>query len=90
MIVVLCPSFAEAIDGFYMFLKILQDIEPWRIQYVYDASYCVETDDDLRYIFTDYKLASLYQNMLHADLIYSDAFFELEYGLRMRDLEVYL
>lgn len=90
MIAILCPSFAEAKDAFYMFLKAIQDVEPWRIQYIYDASYCVETDDDLRYIFTDYRLGALYSKILKADLIDQDEFFELEYGTTAKDLEAYV
>lgn len=89
MIVVLCPSFPEAIDAFYMFLKMLQEIEPWRIQYIYDACYCVEMDDNLRYIFTDYRRKGIYRNTC-ADYISMDEFFDLEYGLNIDYLEDYL
>lgn len=79
MIVILCPSFEDAIHAYDIFVSFLEDINPWAIKKTYNASYCVETDDDLRYIFTDYRL----RNVFHTpDKIDMEQFFEdiSEYG----------
>ncbi len=59
MIVVLCNSFQDAQDGFDMFMNFLETYEPFSIKRVFNYSYCVETDDDLRYIFVDYRFKKL-------------------------------
>lgn len=59
MIVVLCKSFEEAQDGFDMFMDFLETYEPCSISKVFNYSYCVETDDDLRYIFVDRRFKKL-------------------------------
>lgn len=53
MIVILCNSFDEAKDGFVRFMDFLEAYEPLNISKVFEYSYCVETDDNLRYIFVD-------------------------------------
>ncbi len=59
MIVVLCNSFQEAQDGFDIFMDFLETYKPFSISRVFEHSYCVETDDDLRYIFVDYRFKNL-------------------------------
>lgn len=61
MIVVLCDSFEDAQDGYDIFVSFLEDIDPFLIKKTCNASYCVETDDDLRYIFVDYRFRPLFQ-----------------------------
>lgn len=76
MIVILCNSFEEAQDGYDMFVSFLEENEPWYIRTTYDASYCVETDDDLRYIFVDYRFEALFKTFDNPDVIEMDEFFE--------------
>lgn len=59
MIVILCNSFQEAQDSFDVFMDFLETYEPFSISKEFRHSYCVETDDDLRYIFIDYRFKSL-------------------------------
>lgn len=77
MIVVLCNSFQEVEDGFSMFMDFLETYEPFSILKVFEYSYCVETDDNLRYIFVDYRfksLASKFDDMI--DYVELDEFLE--------------
>lgn len=77
MIVILCNSFKEAQNDFNSFMDFLNTFEPFSISKVFEHSYCVETDDDLRYIFVDYRfksLASKFDDVI--DYVDSDEFFE--------------
>lgn len=73
MIVILCPSFYDAMDAYDIFVSFLEHAEPFSIRRTYDSCYCVETDDDLRYIFTDYRLRNVFRT---PDTIDVDEFFE--------------
>lgn len=75
MIVILCNSFEEAIHCFYIFLEFLEETSVWnsQIKRVFDAAYCIETDDDLKYVFVDYRFEKLFDK---ADCIDVDEFFE--------------
>lgn len=76
MIVVLCNSFEEAQESFYIFLDFLETYEPSSISKVFKPAYCVETDDDLRYIFVDYRFRNLFHSFCTPDIIEKDEFFE--------------
>lgn len=79
MVVVLCNSFDEAKEGFYRFLNFLQENEPifgTCISKVFKHSYCIETDDDLRYIFVDHRLQNLFYGFDKPDIIEIEEFFE--------------
>lgn len=75
MIVILCDSFEKACEYFQMFLEFLYDLEPQSVRQVFSECNCVETDDDLRYIF-------IYHRFLHdflylkPDILDADRFFE--------------
>ena len=74
MIVVLCDTFDDAIDAFDIFVSYLEEHDPWCIRKVYEPSSCVETDDDLRYIFVDFRMAKYFK---FTDDIYGvDEFFD--------------
>lgn len=75
MIVVLCNSFLEVKDAYDCFVTFLEMHEPWSIVKTYDVAYCVETDDNLRYIFVDYRMRNIFKNMT-PDYIDMDKFFE--------------
>lgn len=76
MIVVLCNSFDEAKEGFFRFMDFLETYEPLSISNVFEYSYCVETDDDLRYIFVDYRFRNLFHSFDSPDIVEMDEFFE--------------
>lgn len=76
MIVVLCNSFEDAQDCYDMFVSFLENFEPFSIKKTYNSSYCIETDDDLRYIFVDYRFKPLFYNFDKPDIIEADEFFE--------------
>lgn len=73
MIVVLCSSFEEAQFAYDIFVKFLEENYPWNIKRFLDAAYCVETDDDLKYVFVDYRFRNLFNK---SDVIDVDEFFE--------------
>lgn len=75
MIVILCDSFEDAKEGFDLFMDFLISYEPLSIKQVFHSSYCVETDDDLRYIFVDYRFKNLFSNICRPDFISMDEFF---------------
>lgn len=73
MIVVLCNSFEEAQFSYDIFVEFLYENHPWNIKHCYDAAYCVEADDDLKYVFVDYRFEHLFDR---SDVIDVDEFFE--------------
>lgn len=73
MIVILCDTWQEAIDGFDIFMQFLEEQIPWSIKRVWEACYCVETDDDLKYLFTHYKMSNVFDTL---DLVNYDKFVE--------------
>lgn len=75
MIVILCPCCQDALDSFDVFMDFLETFEPFSIQQVFEDSSCVETDDDLRYLFVDYRLEHLFQKS-ETDFVDMDEFFE--------------
>lgn len=72
MIAVLCPSFYDAKQNFYQFLSMLNS---WEIEKVFYHSYCVETDENLRYIFVDYRMRKIFEE-IRSDIISVDEFFD--------------
>lgn len=75
MIVVLCKSFKIARKAFETFVDFLKDNEPWSIVKIYDCSNCVETDDDLRYVFVDSRYENVFDRS-KPDVIWVSEFFE--------------
>ena len=83
MVVVLCDSYRAASDAFSVFMRILSYYDPWTIRVVNEAALYVETDEDLRYIFCDYRMSKLFEDST-LDILEESEFFEgLEecYGL---------
>lgn len=76
MMVILCNSFQEVQDSYDIFVTYLEMNEPGSIKETYDASYCVDTDDKLRYIFIDYRFEQLFLKMDNVDILYMDEFFD--------------
>lgn len=77
MILVLCDSFGDAQDAYDMFVSFLENNEPWSIKNTWDAAYCVETDDDLRYIFVYYRMEYLlWKKLDRPDVIDVYSFFD--------------
>lgn len=75
MIVILCPTFKDAIYSFYRYVFDLRDyMGEWSIKRLFPSEYCVETDDDLRYIFIDEHFEKAFEGMC-ADFISMDEFF---------------
>lgn len=76
MVVVLCDSFDDAKDGFDSFMDFLENYEPFSILKVFEYSYCVETDDNLRYIFVDRRFKPLFHTFDRPDEVELDEFFD--------------
>ena len=74
MIVILCDSFDDAKEVFEIFLEYLNR-ECYVIKQNFKACYCVETDDDLRYIFIDYRMRNIFKDMT-PDFLDVEEFFE--------------
>ena len=53
MILILCNSFQEAREDYALFKDYLYFSAKEDIREVYNAGLCIETDDDLRYMFVD-------------------------------------
>lgn len=75
MIVILCDSFQDAQDSFDIFVQFLEEIEPFSIREVFEQCLCVDTDDDLRYVFIDYHLVNEF-NKMTPDILDANEFFE--------------
>lgn len=76
MVLVLCDSFEDAQNGFGCFLDFLETYEPFSISKVFEFSYCVETDDDFRYIFIDRRMRKLFYSFDRPDEVELDDFFD--------------
>lgn len=75
MIVILCNSFSDAQEAYDIFITYLEEICLFSIKNTYDFCNCVETDDDLRYIFVDYRMEKLFCTIT-PDILTIDEFFE--------------
>ena len=75
MIVILCESFKDAKEAFDIWLRILSWENPRSIRTIYKNSCCVETDDDLRYIFVDQRMRSVFDKM-RPDILTAEKFFD--------------
>ena len=80
MILVLCNSFKESQSGFAIFMDFLEKYNPLGILKVFEHSYCVETDDNYRYIFIDRRLRNLFKKVDAIDEVDSGEFFETLYS----------
>lgn len=79
MIIILCDSWKDACDAYDCFLVFLEINEPFAIRKEFHYCNCVETFDDLRYIFIDYRVAKIFRDM-KPDVIDVHDFFEgIEY-----------
>lgn len=76
MIAILCDSFEETQDAFDVFVSFLEKNDSCSIKSIDDASYCVETDDDLKYVFADYRFESLFRTFECVDIINENDFFQ--------------
>lgn len=61
MILILCASLLEAQDSFDLFIDYLERNEPWSIKEVWTHELCIETDENLRYIFINRKMRPYYE-----------------------------
>lgn len=75
MIVILCKSFKSACQAFQLFLEFLVDNEPWSIRNRFESVNCIETNDDLRYIFIDSRCAGVFEPIT-VDILTVQEFFE--------------
>lgn len=57
-------------------MDFLETYEPLSITKVFEYSYCVETYDDLRYIFVDYRFKPLFDSFDKPDEIEVEEFFD--------------
>lgn len=76
MIIILCDSYQDAKDSYDIFMDYLEHSEPWEIRVTYDNCLCVETWDDLRYLFIYYRCLELLSIEDKEDVLYVDRFFE--------------
>lgn len=75
MILILCKSYKNACKAFRLFIEFLEDNEPWSIRKLFLHENCVETDDDLRYMFIDYRFENILDK-IKPDIIDVQDFFE--------------
>lgn len=72
MIVILCPSMQDAIDAFDIFVESLCE---WEIQRCFESSLCVETTDDIKYLFIDERFEYRFDRF-REDIVSVDEFLE--------------
>jgi hypothetical protein len=77
MVVVLCESYYKAKEAFKQYLTFMLENEPFAVREVYDASLCLERDDDLRFIFVDYRYKDAFNHM-QPDVLTLDEVFKIE------------
>ena len=75
MIVIFCGTFTDAQDAFDLFVHMLEMECPWTILEADPHMLSVWTDDDLQYVFIDYRLLDLFER-LTPDILDVDQFFE--------------
>lgn len=75
MIVILCRNYKTACRAYEIFVEFLEDNEPWAIRQRFEHENCIETDDDLRYIFVDGRVEKVFENM-RPDVVDVQRFFE--------------
>lgn len=75
MIVILCKTYKDAQDAFDIFMNFLEDTNPWSIERVWEACLCVETEDNLRYFFTDHRMKGYFDGTT-PDIYDVDEFFD--------------
>lgn len=75
LVLILCKSYKTACKAFKMFVEFMEDNEPMEIRKRFEHENCIETYDDLRYIFIDSRFAPVFQNM-KPDIVTIQEFFE--------------
>lgn len=75
MIVILCDTFYDACEAFLAFWEYVEIGLGENITNVWKSENCLETDDDLRYIFIDYRWLSAFLSM-KPDVLDVEEFFE--------------
>lgn len=70
---VLCESQWEAEELFELWMMVLVHMAVENIRRAWPECLAVETDDDLRYIFVDYRMEHAFDNM-KPDIVDSDEF----------------
>lgn len=76
MTVVLCDSFDQAQSAFSIFMDFLEKFDCFLIDKVYESSYCVETVENIRYIFIDYRFENILRKHGATDIVNADEFLE--------------
>lgn len=76
MIVILCETFYEAQEAFYHFLSYIAEYGSAQIKHKWEYCNCVETDEDLRYIFVDQRYGDKFSRM-DPDIVGEKCFFKL-------------
>lgn len=75
MVVILCDSDRDAKNAFLEYLDILEYYDCTLIKNVYYSSYCIDTDEDLRYVFIYWRFRDLFKDS-DPDYIWQGDFFE--------------
>lgn len=72
MIIILCPNMQDAMDAFDIFVSSLCE---WHIKRCFESSLCVETTDDIKYLFIDERFDFVFDRFKE-DIITVDEFLE--------------
>lgn len=77
MIVILCDSFQDAQDSYWLFLEYIEETMPsYSIIRAIDAALLIDTDDDIRYMFVSWRYqGSLFEDQ-NVEFIEKEVFFE--------------
>ena len=81
MIIILCDNWVDASDAFDLFCAFLERYEPFMVTESDRYSLRVISDDDLIYIFVDYRFKEVFkEDYDSADIIEVNEFFEDMYS----------
>lgn len=78
MIVILCDNYKDAITAFNVFLDCIKYNTLSSVIKCWPEACCLETDDDLRYIFIDYRFKNLFNRHTPDFIDVEDFFMDLD------------
>ena len=77
MIVILCDSYQDAQDSYWLFLEFMSEtIPPWSAIRAIDAALIIDTDDAIRYMFVNFRYQDLIFRDKNVEFVDRDSFFE--------------
>ena len=77
MIVILCDSYQDAQDSYWLFLEYIEQTMPiWAVVRAIDAALIIDTDDDIRYMFASFRYRGILFHDQNVEFVEKEIFFE--------------